>query len=93
MFVTETFLNGLVNIHGTHCISIGGGTWYPSQVYRFVKLKHHINSRSERRMIEGKIQYVKDQKRESFDNCFSYGLKNCKLNAGTEWAKSACGLS
>jgi putative transposase len=29
MFVAETYLSGLVKIHGKHPVSTDGGTWYP----------------------------------------------------------------
>ena len=38
MFVAERFLDGLVRIHGKHCISTDGGTWYP-QACQSIKLK------------------------------------------------------
>jgi putative transposase len=39
MFVAEHFLQELVNKYGKHPISTDdGGTWYPSQACRFLKL-------------------------------------------------------
>ncbi|WP_458719759.1 hypothetical protein [Candidatus Nitrosocosmicus sp. R] len=35
--------------------------------YKFLKLKHHIHSSFEKRLIEKKIQYIKDTT-ESFDD-------------------------
>jgi len=38
------FLKGSVKIYGKHSISTdGGGIWYP-QVYKFLKIKHHLHS-------------------------------------------------
>jgi putative transposase len=44
MLVAEQFLKGSVKKYGKHSISTdGGGTWYP-QVYKFLKIKHHLHS-------------------------------------------------
>ena len=44
MFVAERFISGLINVNGIHPVSTDGGTWYPSQACRFLRLKHHIHS-------------------------------------------------
>jgi putative transposase len=83
MFVAERFLDGLVKIHGKHCISTDGGTWYP-QACSFLKLKHHIHSPYEKSMIERTMQYIKDRT-EGFDDYFPCKIKNCKLNHIRNW--------
>ncbi len=46
MFVVpERFLSDVVEEYGEHPVSKDdGGTWYPSQASKFLKLKHHIHS-------------------------------------------------
>jgi putative transposase len=60
MFIAERFLSGLVKIHGKHPVSTDGGTWYP-QACRFLKIRHHIHSPLEKRLIERTMQYIKDR--------------------------------
>ncbi|MGD9534984.1 MAG: DDE-type integrase/transposase/recombinase [Candidatus Nitrosocosmicus sp.] len=61
MFVAERFLDGLIKIHGKHCVSTdGGGTWYP-MTCRFLGLEHHIHSSLEKSLIERTIQYIKTE--------------------------------
>jgi putative transposase len=60
MFIAERFLSGLVKIHGKHPVSTDGGTWYP-QACRFLKIRHHIHSSLEKRLIERTMQYIKDR--------------------------------
>ncbi len=54
MFVAEHFLSGIIQEYGRHPVSTddGGGTWYPLQACRFLKLKHHIHSPWEKRLME-----------------------------------------
>ncbi len=43
--VSERFLSSIVDEYGEHSVSTdGGGTWYPQQACRFLKLDHHIHS-------------------------------------------------
>jgi putative transposase len=44
MFVAERFPSSIVNECGKHPIFTEGGTWYPQQACRFLKLDHHIHS-------------------------------------------------
>ena len=83
MFVAERFLDGLVKIHGKHCISTDGGTWYP-QACRFLKLKHHIHSFNEKSLIERTMQYIKDRT-EGFDDYFPCRKNDCKLSHVRKW--------
>ncbi|HEU5119492.1 MAG TPA: hypothetical protein VFT71_00775 [Candidatus Nitrosocosmicus sp.] len=74
MFVAERFLDGLIKIQGKHCeYTDEGGTWYPDQAYRFLKLRHHIHSSLEKSLIERTMQYLKDR------------IKNCKLKHVSNW--------
>ena len=45
MFVAiERFLSDIVDEYGQHPVSTDdGGTWYPPQACKFLKLKHHIS--------------------------------------------------
>ena len=52
MIVAEQFLKHLVIKYGKHKVSSDGGTWYPSQACKFLKLKHHIHSSFEKSVIE-----------------------------------------
>ena len=83
MFVAERFLDSLIKIHGKHCVSTDGGTWYP-QACRFLKLRHHIHSSLEKSLIERTIQYIKDRT-ECFDDYFPCRIKNCKLKHVRNW--------
>jgi putative transposase len=56
MFVAERFLSKIVVEYGKHPVSTDGGTWYPHQACRFLKLKHHIHSLFEKSIIERTIQ-------------------------------------
>ena len=90
MFVAiERFLSEVVKRYGLHSVSSsdgGGGTWYPPQAYRFIKLVHHIHSSFEKSIIERTIQYVKDRM-EDFDDYFPCKKNKCKLNHIKQWLK------
>ncbi len=46
MLIAEHFIHSLVKKYGKHPVSTdGGGTWYPLQACRFLKLQHHIHHR------------------------------------------------
>ena len=83
MFVAERFLDGLVKIHGKHCISTDGGTWYP-QACRFLNLIHHLHSPLEKSLIERTMQYIKDRT-ECFDDYFPCRKNDCKLEHIRNW--------
>jgi putative transposase len=51
----------LIDKYDKHPISTDGGTWYPPQAYRLLKLKHHLHSPFEKIIIERTIQYIKDR--------------------------------
>ena len=64
MFVTEHFLSDIVDKHGRQPVSTDGGTWYPPQACRFLKLDHHLHSfvyKNEKSIIERTMQYIKDR--------------------------------
>ena len=66
MFVAiERFISDVVEEHGEHPVSTyDGGTWYPPQACRFLKLTHHIHSfvyKDEKSIIERTMQYIKDR--------------------------------
>ena len=43
MIVAERFLFKVVEEYGLHSVSSdGGGTWYPSQAYKFLNLHNHL---------------------------------------------------
>jgi putative transposase len=83
MFVAERFLDVLVKIHGKHCISTDGGTWYP-KACRFLNLKHHLHSPLEKSIIERTMQYTKDRT-ECFDDYFPCRKNDCKLKHVRNW--------
>jgi putative transposase len=83
MFVAERFLDGLIKIHGKHCVSTDGGTWYP-QACAFLKIDYHLHSSFEKSLIERTMQYLKDRT-ESFDDYFPCRIKNCKLKHVSNW--------
>ncbi|HXS59828.1 MAG TPA: hypothetical protein VN703_03340 [Candidatus Sulfopaludibacter sp.] len=86
MFVAERFILGLAKNYGKHpVVSTDGGTWYPSQACRFLKLKHHIHSPFEKSLIERTMQYVRDRTKESFNDYFPCRLKNYKLKHVINW--------
>ncbi len=84
--VAEQFLKQLVIKYGKHKVSSDGGTWYPSQACKFLKLKHHIHSSFEKSVIERTVQYFKDRT-ESFDDYFpcTKKKKRCKLYHVINW--------
>ncbi len=43
MFVAERLLSNIVEEYGEHPVSTDGGTWYPLQTCKFLKLGHHIH--------------------------------------------------
>ena len=51
MLVAEQFLKRLVKKYGKHSISTDGGTWYPPQACKFLKIKHHIHSYYEKSIV------------------------------------------
>ncbi len=66
MFVAiERFISDVVEEHGrTSGFHRDGGTWYPQQACRFLKLNHHLHSfvyKDEKSIIERTMQYIKDR--------------------------------
>jgi putative transposase len=86
MFVAiERFLSDIVYEYGQHPVSTDdGGTWYPPQACKFLKLKHHIHSSYEKSIIERTMQYIKDRT-ECFDDYFPCKKKKCKLKHVKQW--------
>lgn len=68
MFVAaERFLSNIVHDYGKHPVSSDGGTWYP-QACKSLKLDHHIHSSLEKSLIERIMQYINQDRTESFDD-------------------------
>ena len=85
LIVAERFIASLINTYGKHPVSTtDGGTWYPPQACRFLKLKYHLHSSLEKSLIERKIQYIKDRT-DGFDNYFPCRKKKCKLKHIRNW--------
>lgn len=84
MFVVERFVVDLIKIHRKHPISLDGGTWYPPQACKFLKLDHHLHFSFEKSIIERTMQYIKDRT-ESFDDYFPCRIKDCKLKHISNW--------
>src|SRR6478752_5146402 len=61
MFVASRgFLYNITKDYGKHPVSTDGGTWYPPQACKFLKLQHHLHSTYEKSIIiERTIQYIK----------------------------------
>jgi putative transposase len=55
MLVAERFILGGVKAHWKHPVSKDGDTWYP-QACRFLKIKHHIHSPFEKRLVQRTIR-------------------------------------
>jgi putative transposase len=70
MFVAERFLSIIVEEYGKHPVSTDGGSWYPHQACRFLKLKHHIHSSFEKSIIERTMQYIKDRTQKGLMTTF-----------------------
>ena len=85
MFVAERFLSKAIEEYGKHPVSTAdGGTWYPPQACRFLKLQHHLHSSLEKSLIERTMQYIMDRTK-NFDDYFPCRKKNCKLNHVNKW--------
>ena len=84
ILVAEQFLQELIKKYGKNPVSTDGGTWYPSQACRFLKLRHHIHSYYERSIIERTIQYIKDRT-ECFDDYFPCQKDSCTLEHVRNW--------
>jgi hypothetical protein len=66
MFVmAEHFLSDIVDEYGQYSVSTAdGGTWYPTQACKFLKLNYHIHFfvyTDEKSIIERTMQYLKDR--------------------------------
>jgi putative transposase len=87
MLIAERFLSCIVKAYGQHPVSTDdGGPWYPPQACQFLKLRHHIHSSYEKRLVERTMQYIKDRTTESFDDNFPCKRKkNCKLKHVKNW--------
>ena len=82
--VAERFLSFIVRDCGKHPVFTYGGYYHP-QACRFLKLNHHIHPSYEKSVIERIIHYIKDRT-ESFDDYFSYMLKNYKAKHVKNWS-------
>ena len=86
LIVAERFISSLINRYGKHLVSTAdGGTWYPPQACKFLKVNHRIHSALEKSLIERTMQYIKDRT-EGFDDYFPCRKKNkCKLKHVKQW--------
>ena len=87
MFVAhERFISDVIEKYGEHPVSTDGGSWYPYQACKFLKLDHHIHSSYEKSVIiERTMQYIKDRTIERFDDYFPCRKKKCKLKHVKNW--------
>ncbi len=85
-FVAERFLSHVLDKYGKHQVSSDGGTWYPPQACKFLKIDHHLHSHYEKSIIERTMQYIKDRT-ENFDDYFPCKKNKCKLNHIKQWLK------
>ena len=84
MYVAERFLSNVIKDYGEHPVSTDGGTWYPPQACKYLKLKHHIHSSYKKSIIERTMQYIKDRTK-GFDDYFPCRKKKCKLKHVKQW--------
>jgi putative transposase len=84
LIVSERFIASLINIYGKYPVSTDGGTWYPPQPCKFLKLKHNTHSSLKKSLIERTMQYIKNRT-EGFDDHFPCKRKKCKLNHVKKW--------
>ena len=59
MFVAEKLISKIIIEYGKHPVYTDGGTWYPPQACKFLKLDHYLHSSYEKSIIERTMQYVK----------------------------------
>jgi len=59
MFVAEILISKIIIEYGKHPVYTDGGTWYPPQACKFLKLDHYLHSSYEKSIIERTMQYVK----------------------------------
>ena len=76
MLIAERFIASLINKFGKHPVSTYGGTWYPPQACNFLKLKHHLYSSLEKRIIKGQCNISKIELKGLTTTC---NKKRCKL--------------
>jgi putative transposase len=87
MSIVKRFLSQVVNKYELHSVwSDGGGTWYPQQARRFLKLNHNIHSSFTKSLIDRTMQYIKDRT-EGFDYYFPCKKNKYKLNHVKQWFK------
>jgi putative transposase len=91
MFVAERFLSNVIKEYGKHPVSTDrGGTWYPHQACRFLKLVYLLHSfvyKNEKSIIEMTMQYIKDRTKECFDDYFPCKKNKYKLNHIKQWIR------
>ena len=73
--VTELFLFDVVEEYGEHPVSTDGGTWYPQQACRSLKLNHHIHSSYEKSLIIERTAVYQRQNR-NLDDYFPIEKRN-----------------
>ena len=86
MLIAEEFLHSMmINKYGKHPVSTDTACMccHP-QACRFLKIKHHLHSSSEKSIIERTIQSIKDRT-ESFDDYFPCTKPKCKLQHIRNW--------
>jgi len=86
LIATEEFLCILYNkqILKTSHHNRDGGTWYPPQTCRFLKIKHRLYSSYEKSIMERTIQSI-NERTESFDDYFPSNKSKCKLQHIRNW--------
>ena len=80
ILVAEQFLQELIKKYGKNPVSTDfGGTWYPSQACRFLKLRHHTHSILRKKYHRTNYSIHKKDRTECFDDYFPCQKDNCTL--------------
>ncbi len=76
MLIAEHYISSLINKYDRYPVSTDGGTWYPPQACKFLKL-NIICILLLRKVSLLKIhwQYIKDRTKECFDDYFPCKIK------------------
>ncbi len=86
MFVAERLLLLLYILegHGNHSASTDGGTWYPPQACKFLKVDHHLHSPHEKSVMGRTIQHIRDRT-EGFGDYFPCRKERRHLSQIQNW--------
>ena len=76
----------LINTYGKHPVSTtDGGTWYPPQACRFLKLKYHLHSSLKRKALSKGQSNISRIELNALMTIFHAKESKCKLKHITNW--------